>query len=85
MDSNLMWIIAAVGVGFFAYLLYSRQFTWMFSVLRNMVLGIGGILGINFLLAGFGIGVGVNAVTAMVVGLLGLPGVVLLYAVGVLV
>ena len=58
---------------------------WLFSVLRNMVLGVGSILAINFLLAGVGISVGINAITAVVVGLLGLPGVVLLYAVGVLV
>ena len=61
------------------------QARWFFSVLRNMVLGVGSILAINFLLAGFGISVGINAITAVVVGLLGLPGVVLLYAVGVLV
>ena len=57
-----------------------NNFKWFFSVLRNMIIGIGGILGANFLLAGLGITVGVNLITAAVVGLLGFPGFLLLYA-----
>ena len=79
MDS-LMLMVILVGIGFFAYLLYTRQLKWLFGVVRNIAVGIFGILGLNFLLTGFGIGVGINAVTAAVVGLLGLPGVLLLYA-----
>ena len=79
MDS-IMWLIAALGFGFLAYLFYTRQFKWMFSVVRNMGIGVGGILGANFILAGMGISVGVNAITALVVGLLGVPGFLLLYA-----
>jgi len=56
------------------------NFRWLFGVLRNMIIGVGGILGVNFLLAGMGIAVGVNLITAAVVGLLGLPGFLLLYA-----
>jgi len=76
----IMWLIMALGFGFFAYLLYTRQFKWLFSVVRNMVVGVGGMLGLNFALAGMGIAVGVNAITALVVGLLGIPGFLLLYA-----
>jgi len=77
---DVMWLMAALGFGFFAYLLYTRQFKWLFSVIRNMVVGVGGILGVNFMLSGMGVAVGVNAVTALIVGLLGLPGFLLLYA-----
>ena len=58
---------------------------WLCSVLRNMVLGIGGILLFNFLFYGLGLFVGINAVTALTVGLLGVPGFLLLYAVGFLI
>jgi len=75
----IMWLIVALGLGFFVYLIYSGQFKWLLGVVRNMMLGIVGILGLNMLLSGVGLVVGVNAVTALVVGLLGLPGLLFLY------
>jgi len=72
--------MAALGLGFFVYLLYTGQFKWLLGVVRNMVLGIVGILGLNVLLSGMGLAVGVNAITVLVVGLLGLPGFLFLYA-----
>ncbi|MCL2841091.1 MAG: pro-sigmaK processing inhibitor BofA family protein [Defluviitaleaceae bacterium] len=83
--SATMWLVAALGFGFFAYLIYTRQFKWLLGVVRNIALGIGGILLFNFLFAGMGLAVGINAVTAMVVGLLGAPGFLLLYATQMLV
>jgi uncharacterized membrane protein YeaQ/YmgE (transglycosylase-associated protein family) len=50
------------------------------GVARNAALGVIGILLFNFVLAGFGLSVGVNAITALTVGILGAPGFVLLYA-----
>ena len=79
MDS-IMWLMLALGAGFIAYLLYTRQFGWLLRVVRNMALGIAGILVFNMLFSGFGLSVGINAVTALVVGLLGAPGFMLLYA-----
>ena len=79
MDS-IMWLMLALGAGFLAYLLYTRQFGWLIRVVRNMTLGIAGILVFNMLFSGFGLSVGINAVTALVVGLLGAPGFMLLYA-----
>jgi len=76
----MMWLIAALGFGFFAYLLYTRQFKWLLGVVRNIALGVIGILLFNFLFSGMGLAVGINAVTALVVGLLGAPGFLLLYA-----
>ena len=43
------------------------------------------ILGANWLLGGVGLFVGLNLVTVMVVGLLGLPGVVSLYVLSVII
>jgi len=70
----------ALGAGFFAYLLYTRQFGWIVKVVRNMAIGVAGMLVFNLMLAGFGLSVGINAVTALLVGLLGAPGFLLLYA-----
>jgi len=82
----IVWLLLALGFGFLAYLLYTGQFRWLFGVVRNMVLGVAGILGVNALLSGIGLaaGVGVNAVTTLVIGLLGVPGFLLLYGVQLL-
>ena len=79
MDS-VMWLMLALGAGFLAYLLYTRQFGWLVRVVRNMALGVAGMLVFNLMLSGFGLSVGINAVTALVVGLLGAPGFMMLYA-----
>lgn len=80
MDSQtVMYLMLAIGVCFAAYLLYTRQFKWVLGVVRNAFIGVIGILGCNFLLASTGLAVGVNALTAFIVGILGLPGFMLLY------
>ena len=85
---TIVWMFIALGAGFLAYVVYSGQLKWLLTVVRNGVLGIVGILGLNAILTGVlgtGIAVGVNVITVLVVGLLGLPGFVLLYASQVLV
>ncbi|MCL2286423.1 MAG: pro-sigmaK processing inhibitor BofA family protein [Firmicutes bacterium] len=81
----ILWLMAALGACFFVYLLYTGQFKWLLGVVRNMALGIVGMLGLNALLSGIGLTVGVNAITAIVVGLLGIPGFLFLYAARLLV
>jgi len=81
----IMWLILALGLGFFAYLLYTRQFKWLVSVARNMTLGVIGLLLFNYLFSGMELAVGINAVTTLVIGLLGAPGFLLLYATQMLV
>jgi len=76
----IIWLMMAICACFLAYLVYTGQFKWLMGVVRNMALGVIGMLGLNFLLSGMGIAVGVNAITALIVGLLGLPGLLLLYA-----
>ena len=75
----IMWLMIGLGAVFFGYLLYTGQFKWLIGVVRNMALGVVGILGLNAVLSGFIPAVGVNAVTALVVGLLGVPGILFLY------
>jgi inhibitor of the pro-sigma K processing machinery len=76
---TIMWVILALGVGFAGFLLYTRQFKWLLKVGRNMVLGAAGIIAANAMLSGVGLAVGVNFITAMVVGVLGIPGFMMLY------
>jgi len=81
----VMWLVLALGFGFFAYLLYTRQFKWLVSVVRNMALGVIGLLLFNYIFYSMGLAVGINAVTTLVIGLLGAPGFLLLYAAQMLV
>ncbi|MCL2048579.1 MAG: pro-sigmaK processing inhibitor BofA family protein [Defluviitaleaceae bacterium] len=70
--------LAALGIFFAAYLLHTRQFSWALGVAKNSIVGIVGLLVCNFLFAG--LAVGINIVTVLVVGVLGVPGFLLLYA-----
>ncbi|MDR1665016.1 MAG: pro-sigmaK processing inhibitor BofA family protein [Clostridiales bacterium] len=59
----------------------SRKYFKIFAgIIKNAFFGCAGILGFNFLLSSTGIAVGINALTVLVVGILGLPGFMLLYA-----
>lgn len=80
MGLEIVWLLAGLSIIFFVYLLYTRQWKWLFGVVRNMGLGVAGILLVNMATGGLGITVGVNMMTATIVGLLGLPGFILLYA-----
>jgi len=83
--NDFLWLMMILGIIFLAYVLYTKQFKWFLGVVRNMVLGAGGILAANFVLATAGVAVGVNLVTVLVVGLLGVPGFLLLYVAQMLV
>jgi len=73
-----LWI-AIAGLGLVAILFFNRQIKAAFGVIRNSLFGIAGILACNMLLAPAGITVGVNLLTVFIVGVLGVPGFLLLY------
>ena len=73
-----VWILFALV--FLFVLVYTRQLHWAIGVVKNSAIGAAGLLLFNFLFSGFGLVVGVNAVTVLVVGILGAPGFLLLYA-----
>jgi inhibitor of the pro-sigma K processing machinery len=75
---NLVLLLLALGFG--TILLYTRQLNWAVSVAKNSAAGVLGLLLFNFLFSGFGLVVGVNLVTVLIVGVLGAPGFFLLYA-----
>ena len=77
MDYWLWTAVAALGL--VAILFFNRHVKAAFIVVRNAVLGIAGILACNILLAPMGLAVGVNVLTVFIVGMLGIPGIFLLY------
>lgn len=73
-----LWM-AIAGMGFVAILFFNRQVKVLFNVVKNAVLGVLGILACNMLLAPMGVMIGVNFLTIFIVGVLGIPGLLLLY------
>jgi len=71
--------MTVAGLGLVAILFFNRQIKATFNIVRNAVLGIAGILACNMLLAPVGVAVGVNMLTVFIVGVLGIPGFLLLY------
>jgi len=74
----IIWIIIAA-LGLIAILFFSKQLKFAFTFLRNAIAGAVGIVACNFILAPMGIALGVNILTLFIVGVLGLPGFLLLY------
>lgn len=62
-----------------------RRMEWLLNLVMRSILGIISIFFINTALAGLGfsLGVGINAVTVLTVGMLGIPGVLALYGLGI--
>ena len=78
MMDHWLWIVVA-GLGLVAILFFNRQISAAFGIVRNALLGILGIMAANMLLAPMGLAVGVNLLTVFIVGMLGIPGFLLLY------
>nr|WP_281418899.1 pro-sigmaK processing inhibitor BofA family protein [Vallitalea pronyensis] len=53
-------------------------------VLIKGCIGLAAIYGFNYVLKGLGLGVGMNIVNGFVIGLLGIPGFVLLYSLAII-
>lgn len=62
-----------------------RKIEWLLNFVMRSILGTIGIYFINMGLAALGIslGVGINAVTVLTSGILGIPGLLALYAIGI--
>lgn len=80
---NLLWIIGA------AVLLFAISFWEKGGVVLNLVLrSVFGVIFMYFLnwgieILGFTVAVGINAATALTVGILGFPGILVLYGLAV--
>jgi len=78
-SDNIIIYMIAVCVLFAFIIFFSDKFKFIGKFIFNGVVGSVGIYIINYLLASFGIFVGINFITFAVIGLLGFPGFVSLY------
>lgn len=62
-----------------------KKTEWMLNLLMRSILGTVAIYFINHVLSGVGIalGVGINPITVLTSGILGIPGLIALYSIGI--
>ncbi len=82
--TGLLIIAASCGVVLLIGVM-RRRLEWLLNVVMRSILGTVAMYFVNSALASLGIslGVGINAVTVLTSGVLGLPGLVALYGLGV--
>jgi len=83
MESQIFVIIIVICVGLILFGLIKHRFDMLVNFGFRIFAGLLGIYLLNTFLTYFGltIGVGTNGVTALVIGLLGLPGFLLVYGI----
>ena len=74
----ILMIAAALGLLWLLFKLLKRPIKWAFKMLLNALIGFVGLFILNFLGAFIGISLGVNWFNAIITGVLGIPGVILL-------
>ncbi len=80
MDSNTMlFLLLGTCLLIMAVFIFIKPIKSIAKIATRGLAGIIGIVITNFLLAGAGISVGINLVSALTVGFLGIPGFILLY------
>lgn len=75
--NTILWIIGAIIIYFFIWLLYS-PIKALFKFILNSAIGTAVLICINFIFSFVGFGIGVNIWTAGTIGILGIPGLCLL-------
>lgn len=76
--SNILIIIAGVFVLWLIIKLFLTPIKWIFKLLINTLVGFAALWVLNFFGDFIGISLGLNWINALVVGVFGFPGVVLL-------
>jgi len=84
LDSQTVIWIALASMVILGLLIASNKMRRSIGFVARTVLGIVGIVGINFAMGalGFSLTVGINFFTIAVVAFLGIPGIVMLYGLG---
>ena len=82
--SGMLALVAVCAVVLFMGVI-KRRYEWLLNILMRSILGTIAIYFVNGALAGAGIdlGVGINPVTVLTSGILGFPGLLAIYGVGV--
>ena len=80
MDTLISIVLVIVGIVMLALLIkvFKTPLKWAFKLFLNAVSGFVGLIILNFLGGFIGISLGITWLNAIVVGVLGVPGVVLL-------
>lgn len=80
---NTFWLWALIGLVIVIILgrIFRKPLQHMIRLLYHSILGGVLLLILNFPLSAFGLGVGLNGVTLLISGILGVPGVLMLYAI----
>lgn len=86
MDNHMgtIWILVACGVVLLVGAV-KKKVEWLLNIVMRSILGTIAIYFVNGGLAAMGIslGVGINAVTVLTSGILGIPGLLALYGLGI--
>ncbi|MCL2853425.1 MAG: pro-sigmaK processing inhibitor BofA family protein [Defluviitaleaceae bacterium] len=78
-SSDIIMLMIGVCVVLIIYLLFSNPLKMLVRVALGGAAGVVGMLAMNTFLAPLGVFVGINPVTVLLVGILGLPGFAMLY------
>ncbi len=81
--TSLIIILSCIGILLVCAVRY--QIEWLLNLVMRSVLGAIAIYFMNMVLAtaGISLGVGINAVTVLTCGILGFPGLLALYGIGI--
>lgn len=74
----ILMITAVLGMLWLLFKLLKRPIKWALKLLLNALIGFVGLLILNFLGSFIGISLGINWFNAIITGVLGVPGVILL-------
>jgi len=78
-SDNIIMYMIGICIFFAIIIFFSDKFKTMGKFIFNGAIGSVGIYIINTLFASFGLYVGINLITFIVAGLLGIPGIISLY------
>ena len=79
MQTIISYVIGSIILYTLIYLCY-KPLRWVFRIACHSLVGAGGLYLCNLALGWSGLFVGVNVITAVIAGVLGIPGIALLYS-----
>ena len=77
LDDNTKLILIGI-IGVLVLFVILKLFKWPLKILLNGVFGVVLLYIVNLIGANFGFSIGINVVTALIAGILGIPGVAVL-------
>lgn len=83
-QTKISYLVIMIGILLLLTVALKWKFEWLLNILLRSIFGIIGMHFLNIFLAGMGIslGIGINPVSVLTVGFLGIPGFLALYGLG---